>query len=414
MRKKILSLILSCSFILSLLQIKTLYAKQADSEFATAVAQIRSAYEGMEDFAATVVQDNIISGRQVKVSGRTYYKKPYKFRAEVQVSGMGQDGVKNLAVFDGELFWQQQSSLDDKILNVMKSEIDKYSLQGKEILEQFSPKDYFESIMNRYNIESLNQAEEGGTSLYILDMRLKKEISDNMEQMAKISKANTSRQMIPYQMLFYWDKENGYCRKMEVFNGEKALISSVEYRDAKVNSNLKDNLFSYQVPKGANVMDMTAIMNRERKKQESEGIEHDRVGSKCPQFSLVDLDGKIYDAEQLKGKIVIINFWATWCEFCLKELPLIENIFLNFQKDNDVQILTITQGKKDKIMDFVEEHGFVFPVLVDGQGEISYRFGVDSVPRVFVINKYGRIAAVYLGYHADIEEVLIQDIERLR
>jgi len=76
--------------------------------------------------------------------------------------------------------------------------------------------------------------------------------------------------------------------------------------------------------------------------------------------------------------------------------------------------LTITQGKKDKVMEFVEEHGFAFPVLIDGKGKVSHGFGVDAIPRVFVINKDGKIAAVYSGYREDIEEVLLQDIERLR
>ncbi|MBI4846610.1 MAG: TlpA family protein disulfide reductase [Candidatus Omnitrophica bacterium] len=76
-------------------------------------------------------------------------------------------------------------------------------------------------------------------------------------------------------------------------------------------------------------------------------------------------------------------------------------------------MLTIT-NEQEESKNIVEENGYSFPVLIDADGSVSGSFGVSTIPRIFVIDQQGKIAAVYIGFHEDIKDILAKDIARLR
>ncbi len=119
---------------------------------------------------------------------------------------------------------------------------------------------------------------------------------------------------------------------------------------------------------------------------------------KAPDFSLKDLNGKEVAIKQFRGKVVFLNFWATWCGPCKEEMPSLEFLRQQFKAKNFV-LLTISvdyEGKKP-IQEFMNKHQYTFPVLVDAKGETLDLFEVKGIPTTFLIDKKGKMVGKAIG-----------------
>jgi len=109
-----------------------------------------------------------------------------------------------------------------------------------------------------------------------------------------------------------------------------------------------------------------------------------------PRIEYTDLSGKAWDGQQLKGKVVVLNFWATWCAPCLEELPSLQT-FQDFSHQNEIVILTINvKETPSKITTFLTRNGFNFPVIADRYGEITKKWGVKLFPTSVVVSAQGK------------------------
>ena len=135
-------------------------------------------------------------------------------------------------------------------------------------------------------------------------------------------------------------------------------------------------------------------------------------GKQAPDFSLQSLDGKAYKLSDLKGKIVLIDFWATWCGPCREELPIIEKLHREF-KDKNLVVLGISNEDRDTIEKFLKNNPLTFPILLDEKGKVAKSYRVVAIPRLLLIDKTGKIRKDILGYNPRNEEILRELIERL-
>jgi thiol-disulfide isomerase/thioredoxin len=112
----------------------------------------------------------------------------------------------------------------------------------------------------------------------------------------------------------------------------------------------------------------------------------------APNFSLASLEGKRVDLRNLKGKVVFINFWATWCGPCKEEMPSMEALHQQY-RDKDFVFLTISvdYGGLSPVKEFIGKKRYTFPVLIDPKGETLDLFEVKGIPMTFVIDKKGRL-----------------------
>lgn len=133
----------------------------------------------------------------------------------------------------------------------------------------------------------------------------------------------------------------------------------------------------------------------------------ERKKIEAPDFTLFDQYGNTHTLSDYKGKVVFVNFWATWCPPCRKEMPDIESLYqeYNFNKD-DVVILGIANPKtkeypnnidikKDDIITFLEDHELTFPTLFDETGETFYMYSISGYPTTFFIDQEGYIFGYY-------------------
>lgn len=116
-----------------------------------------------------------------------------------------------------------------------------------------------------------------------------------------------------------------------------------------------------------------------------------------PDFELEALDGTMIKLSELKGKNVILNFWATWCGFCVIEMPDLQKLQDTY-KDEDLLVLAINVGEtKETVQKFVEENDLKLTVLLDKDSSVANTYGLRSFPSTLAINKKGETVTGYVG-----------------
>ncbi|MBS1853130.1 MAG: TlpA family protein disulfide reductase [Acidobacteria bacterium] len=115
----------------------------------------------------------------------------------------------------------------------------------------------------------------------------------------------------------------------------------------------------------------------------------DQVRDKA-NFTLTALDGKKWTLKELQGKVVLVNFWATWCPPCRKEIPDLEVLYRRFENQGLV-VLAISDEPEDKVKPFIAENKVTYPVLLDPDDNVHKLFDVEGIPHNFVYDRAGKL-----------------------
>jgi len=121
-------------------------------------------------------------------------------------------------------------------------------------------------------------------------------------------------------------------------------------------------------------------------------------GQTAPEFTLQDVAGKALSLAQFRGKIVVLNFWATWCPPCREEIPSLERLNEVFSgKDFVLLAVNVNTDGEEGLKDFLAKNPHSFLVLPDPDGKVQNLYGVDKFPETFIIDKEGKIAEHVIG-----------------
>lgn len=135
-------------------------------------------------------------------------------------------------------------------------------------------------------------------------------------------------------------------------------------------------------------------------------------------FTCETADGEVFTLHEHLGKVVFINFWATWCGPCCAEMPVINDLAAHYAETEDVTILTVNLGDRmDVVQAFLQENGYTLPVACDVNNDAALLYGVYSIPATIIFDKNGDIFSAWTGTLAEIDEAcsrLIELIEGLR
>ena len=121
-------------------------------------------------------------------------------------------------------------------------------------------------------------------------------------------------------------------------------------------------------------------------------LEADDAAREHANFTLTDLDGKSWTLQSLRGKVVLVNFWATWCPPCRKEMPDLDALYRRF-KDRGLVVLAISDEEVAKVKPFLAERNLTFPILLDPGRKVNDLFRIDGIPKTFVYDREGKLAA---------------------
>jgi peroxiredoxin len=123
-----------------------------------------------------------------------------------------------------------------------------------------------------------------------------------------------------------------------------------------------------------------------------------RIGAPAPNFRLYDLRGRLVTLSDYRGRVVLLNFWATWCGPCRVEMPAMEDLYREFNR-RDFEILAVSTDQQGAAVTrpFSEEMGLTFPILHDSDFRVGVAYGARTLPMTFLVDRRGVITHRIFG-----------------
>jgi peroxiredoxin len=122
------------------------------------------------------------------------------------------------------------------------------------------------------------------------------------------------------------------------------------------------------------------------------------VNLPAPDFTLPDLDGRMVSLFGYRGKVVVVNVWATWCPPCVDEMPSLEKLYQEFKAENfAILAVSIDSAGIKAVAPFMKKHGLTFTALIDSQAAVRASYKTTGVPETFIINKQGILVKKVIG-----------------
>ena len=142
------------------------------------------------------------------------------------------------------------------------------------------------------------------------------------------------------------------------------------------------------------------------------------VQAQLPKISLKDINGKTVQTDTLSngGKPFIIDFFATWCKPCNRELDAIHEVYADWQQETGVKIIAVSIDQAqniNKVKPLVDNHGWEYEVLLDPNGDLKRALGIQMIPYVLIVDGKGNIVYKHNGYTDGAEEELIEKVREL-
>jgi thiol-disulfide isomerase/thioredoxin len=133
----------------------------------------------------------------------------------------------------------------------------------------------------------------------------------------------------------------------------------------------------------------------------------------APAFTLKTVDGKTVSLAGLKGKVVVLDFWATWCGPCRMTVPLVQKFHTQYAKKGVVVLGVNLRENAEAVKGFVAEQKLTYRQLMDTDGRVANAYGVEGIPTLVVIDKKGNIALTHVGYTKDVDRVVAKTVDPL-
>ena len=121
------------------------------------------------------------------------------------------------------------------------------------------------------------------------------------------------------------------------------------------------------------------------------------VNKPAPDFTIQDLKGNTWKLSDLRGKVVFLNFWATWCPPCREEMPSMKALYEDMDKSKFEMLTILINDQPANGEAFARQLGLDFPILVDQEGRIGALYGLTGVPETFLIDAQGILRQKYIG-----------------
>lgn len=330
-----------------------IFVREQQGEDAAAISaknllkKVTEAYRtlGAAQFESEEVSDH---GDEVTVTRvKTQFSQPNKLR--VEVSGSGEASVR---ISDGHTFWT-------------------FFPESKEYTTHPAG-DRLQSSLNSYAL---------------LDQIVGSRRISGSERLGDVDCTVVTIKR-PNQTRTLWiDPKTNFIRKDQVTSVSPATGAvqrslTTSFSEARVVADLDDRLFSFDPQK---------TQAKSRLALQREALVRS-VGTTAPDFSLSNLEGKEVKLSQFKGKVVLLNFWASWCVPCRSEMPTIELLHREYQ-DKGLVVLGIDDEESQKQAAFLQKFGFSFASLVESRKQASNLYGVGGIPTTVLIDRQGTIKA---------------------
>ncbi len=214
---------------------------------------------------------------------------------------------------------------------------------------------------------------------------------------------------------------SGKSGTMTLYLGEKdGLVYRMVYRMAdgdtyeelvtamQVNATIPKNTFAFNPPAGAK--------KEEPRKEPAERETTDTLkGQDAPDFTLSDMDGNTVTLSELKGKVVFLDFWATWCPPCRESLPHTQALSQHEKaKSGELVVLAVNAREElEQVKKFMQDNTYTFRVLLDKDGSVLNKYRVQGIPTFVLIDREGKVAWVQVGFGRGTEKQMEEAVSKL-
>ncbi len=219
---------------------------------------------------------------------------------------------------------------------------------------------------------------------------------------------------------FYFGAESKLIMKFV----SKIISQKTEYETVvsgmEIDKTIEDNMFTQSIPSGFSIDTIKpgpagADGGSAAPGQKSAEEEYNllKQGSKAPDFSLSDPNGKSVSLKDFAGKVVVIDFWATWCRPCQMAMPLIQKVYQKY-KNKNVVVIGISSNERGKAnpAETMKKLGCNYMLLLNGE-KITSSYNVPGFPTLYVIDKKGNICYSEVGYDQDLDKKIGDAIDKL-
>lgn len=138
-----------------------------------------------------------------------------------------------------------------------------------------------------------------------------------------------------------------------------------------------------------------------------------KANEKAPAISLPDGSGKTVNLSDFRGQVVMVNFWASWCEPCRTEMPLIEDLYQKFKKIGFTVLAVNVDEDPANGKKFLKDVPVSFPVVYDSKNKVIQNYGVQAMPSTYMVDRKGTIRDVHRGYKPGDEAAYEEYIRKL-
>jgi len=208
------------------------------------------------------------------------------------------------------------------------------------------------------------------------------------------------------QLVLLVDKQSHLVRQAQ-FDMKTALEQSgqpdvktaqvtVDYTQSDAAAPVDEATFAWAPPAGA----------KDLSKQVAGGDESALKGQAAPDFTLNDLEDKPVKLSDLKGSVVVLDFWATWCGPCVASMPNLQKLYEEKSADGLRVYAVNLQEEKAQVTEFLKSKNLTLPVLLDTKGEVGNQYQVQSIPFTLIVGKDGVVKEVLVGFGEDTEKRL--------
>ncbi len=119
--------------------------------------------------------------------------------------------------------------------------------------------------------------------------------------------------------------------------------------------------------------------------------------AKTLDFTLKDMEGNSHTLSAYRGRIVFLNFWASWCPPCREEMPSMQKTYTSWDKNKYVMLAVNVDEGREKIKEFARKNGYTFPILIDNGSGVSKKYGIRGIPTTYLIDGKGRMITKVVG-----------------
>lgn len=186
-----------------------------------------------------------------------------------------------------------------------------------------------------------------------------------------------------------------------------ALVTA-RFDDVRLDFDVPGDRFVFEAPAGAEKVERFTDLSEMPDPREL-------IGKTAPVFSGTALDEKPLSLEELRGRVVVLDFWATWCVPCTHAMPQLQKLHEKFS-DKPVSVIGVNEDDQRtaaKIQPFLKDKGITFRHVPDPKGKIARKYKIAGIPCTFLLDKQGTVQSVHVGLSMTMEEELSAEIEKL-